>query len=169
MESKRDFRVFTIIACSLFILVSAPCLWMALTQNYPRAVRDVIKPYHFPAAVFAFIILACLFFLVYNLHMYLKERKIREASGVTLKKFKFIPNKSAATFLGAIVYVLLWSVLGFTLSSILFMTFLAKVVEPERPLRQIAIVSVLTSVGVFLLFSNVFNVPFPEPILNSIL
>ena len=169
MKPKRNMRVFTCITSGFLILLSSPLLWIALTTKYPRAVRDAIKPMYFPAAALAFIIVACLILFAYNLFMIAKEKRLRILAGVTLEKFTFISPKALITIVGTVIYALLWNVLGFSISSMLFMACISKVIEPERPLKQIIPVSIISSLCIYLLFTFVFRVPFPEPIVNGVI
>ena len=169
MEKKRDRRIFTCIASVILLGFSSPLLWVALTTRYPRAVRDPFKPLYFPAGVLTFILIACTVLLCYNLYRIIRERQERTRKGESIGNFKFITNKALITFIVTVVYALTWRVAGFSVSTAVFMALISKKLEPERPWRQTIVVSVAAAAVIYILFTFVFKVPFPEPLLDPIL
>lgn len=169
MEQKRNRRVFTCIASAIMAAFSGPLFWIAITARYPRAIRDPFKPLYFPAGILAFILVASLVLLIFNLRGLGIERRLREKLGEAIGKFTLITNKAFTTLVATVVYAFLWREIGFSISTMIFMALISKKLEPDRPWKQVIPVSIGTAVVVYILFSLVFKVPFPEPLLNPIL
>lgn len=72
------------------------------------------------------------------------------------------------TFAALVVYVATFALLGFVVSTVAFLICLSTYFSPRRLLRN-AIVSVVFSAAVYLLFVNVLNVQLPAGLLSGVM
>ena len=82
---------------------------------------------------------------------------------------KLIPLRTLLTFLLVIVYVKLWDVLGFSISTFLFFAVESKLCKPEQSIGKTLLISLIFSVAVYLIFVVGFSMFLPEPILDLII
>lgn len=168
-DKNRNLKIFTCAFCILIIAICIPLLIIAVTTSYPASLKDTFKPMYLPIFLLGFLTLTALFFLISTGLQLLRDSKAARADGETPEKFVPITSSGVFAFIATILYALAWQYIGFTISTAIFFALASKRFEPERPWKQVVPVSILFAVVVYVVFVIVFNVPFPEPILNGIL
>lgn len=66
------------------------------------------------------------------------------------------------------MYALLWNVLGFSVSTFIYIIAQSFVLKRDVKLLQTVLIALLISVVMYLFFAELFYVNFPEPILEYI-
>ncbi len=87
----------------------------------------------------------------------------KSASG---ERINLLPKPVALTLAAVVVYALLWNVIGFTLSTILFLATETKIVNSDIPLKKGVLVAVIGTAIILVIFVYLFKMNFPEPLLD---
>ena len=175
MEEKkvkeRDKRLFTIICCVFFILAGVPLLIIAINTKYPPLIvpARAFQPLYVPIAMLIVILSISTGLLILNIIKMIKTRSELIRAGESLKKFIIATPNEIIVFAGAVLYVIMWNIIGFTLSTIIYVALISKRLESERPWRQVIPVAIGLGLFVFLLFTVVFKVFFPDRIMRPIM
>jgi hypothetical protein len=81
-----------------------------------------------------------------------------------------VPDKKILlTIVAIVVYSVLWNILGFCLSTFLFLNTEAKIINKNVNMKQTFIVSFVGMLVIFLIFGVAFKVYLPEPIFESLI
>ena len=169
MKTIREQQIFSCICCAIFLAASIPLFYISVTFNYPRAITKVIKPFHFPAVILGVIIVLSAAILILNAYKLWQNHLLLKKSREQQEKFQFITKNGLFTLVATILYGLSWGTLGFSISTFIFFTVVAKWLGRTRSSIEIVIVSFSYTFIVYALFVMLFRVPFPEPILSRIL
>ena len=78
-------------------------------------------------------------------------------------------RKKLISLVGIVIYAFLWNFLGFGLSTVLFVTLESHYLRPKTPFLKCLLVGVGATLVLYFVFGFLFNVDFPEPILELIL
>ena len=170
-EKERDKRIFTIICCSFFVLAAVPVFIVSVTSKYPPMLvpERAFKPHYVPSAMLAVVISVSVGLLIVNTVKLIRARSNRIKVGESIKKFIVATPNAILAMAGAILYAIAWRLIGFTLSTIIFIALLSKKLEPERPWKQVIPVAIGLGLFVFFLFVIVFKVFFPDRIMRPIM
>ena len=68
-----------------------------------------------------------------------------------------------------IIYVGLWQVLGFLLSTILFVIAEAKILKRDEPIWKAVVIAVAVDLIIYIVFIRIFAISLPETFLAGIL
>jgi hypothetical protein len=116
-----------------------------------------------------FIIVTCAALLPINIVKMVKGRRDRIKAGESIKKFIIATPNAVIVMAATIIFALAWRVIGFTLSTAIFVALVSQKLEPERSWKQVIPVSVGLALVVFFLFVLIFKVPFPDRIMGPIM
>ncbi|MBE6905287.1 MAG: tripartite tricarboxylate transporter TctB family protein [Ruminococcaceae bacterium] len=158
-KTQRQFEL-----CVLVILtvVCSFSLYTAFTAESKFAVEGLTSM-DFPKAVFGIIVFFCLCLMVPNVKALIVFHK--QSSNAE----KIMDWRIPGTMLLIIVYGLSWKLLGFFLSSFLYFTFQARLLDKSTGIIKNAAISFSLVAFVYLVFGLLFRVDFPEPLLEMIL
>ena len=68
-----------------------------------------------------------------------------------------------------ILYTICWEIIGFTLSSMIFVFVESRLLDNEKPWKQAVLIALVYTVLLYSVFHFGFGVQFPEPIFEAIL
>ncbi|MFA5448375.1 MAG: tripartite tricarboxylate transporter TctB family protein [Sphaerochaeta sp.] len=122
-----------------------------IAKGYPPSNHGVPGPGMFPILIASLILISSVILFIFTLRM-----PQRTDDTIDLKSRSII--NVYVTMAGLILYIAVLPLIGFVTSTsimlILYMKWFSK-----RPLWKCVLISVLFTVGIFLLFGNVLNVP----------
>jgi hypothetical protein len=116
-----------------------------------------------------FIIAVCSALLPINIVKLVRGRRERIKAGESIKNFIIATPNAVIVMAATIIFALAWRLIGFTLSTAIFVTLVSKKLEPERSWKQVILVGIGVALVVFFLFVLVFKVPFPDRIMGPIM
>ena len=139
-----------------------------------------MKSYTFPVIIYCIMLACCLAVIVKNRILAQKRKKAyrglteQERSRLSpdaQKAFRFeLPDKRVLLTIAAIfLYAAMWQVIGFTVSTFLFIIAAAKILKRDAKLWRCAAVSLAADVLVYVVFVQVFSISLPETFLRGIL
>ena len=160
------------IVLAVFIVTFSYLFYTAMTSESYNF--DGIASMTFPKYIIGAVIVLCVIRLVTNCCiakknqsavLQKKEEQEESMNGLTPQQHS---RKIMLTLLFIIVYSLLWNVLGFALSTCLFVFLEAKFLRPSSSWISCLVVGIGATVVLYFIFGFLFNVEFPEPILGLI-
>ena len=137
-----------------------------LPQRAIVTIGDGIKSMTVPR-----IVIGLLLFLVLLdfIGVILRIKKNKIASKISRDAIDPNNVKKIITTLGVmVIYVILWNIIGFTLSTILVIFVETKIVNRDIPSKKILVFGIAFTVLVLVIFGGLFAMDFPEPILEMI-
>lgn len=151
------------IGSSVFVIAGAGIglIFSLVKYAEPKNIASLaLDPYTLPAVVFG-----CMVFLgVLRLITGLRMPKTGE-KGTTL----MIPQKTWITAILILLYALLLKSVGFVITSFIYLLCQMYVLQDgKRNWKMMIVISVVCSIGIYLLFSKVFSVMLPRGILTFI-
>lgn len=120
-----------------------------------------IGPMLFPQIILSIMLFLSMIRMVVTIRYLVYHRKQQDE-----KKQRDI--RTIATYLLIVVYALLWNVLGFSVSTFIYIIAQSFVLKRDVKLLQTVLIALLISVVMYLFFAELFYVNFPEPILEYI-
>ena len=161
MANKKTEKVYENIVYVLFICVFSYLFKVAMSARVIKV--NGMKSMTFPKGIIAVMIVLCSAKLITNI---ITEVKHRSESG---EKFERLHPIKLLTLLLIIVYAALWNVIGFGLSSLLFITAEAKLLRwNECSWLKSFLVGAGATLVIYLVFGFLFNVDFPEPLFGML-
>lgn len=148
----------------LAILVTVLLVISYQPQRYLVTTGNNMGPFVFPRIIL-YLFLALLAFDGVRLAGILK----RGAKNQTGEKVNLLPKPVVLTLASVIVYAFLWNAIGFTLSTVLFLTIETKIVNNDVPFKNGLLVAIISTVILTIVFVILFKMEFPEPILDLLL
>lgn len=172
MQEKRT-KVFELIVAVFFMLFSSYMLYVAFTSkaNMGAYAAKEMHPFTFPKIILFLMLFFAIICFSYTLSWLIKNKKKEQDTQITSfkeKLFFYLPQKSLMTYIFILVYIALWNVLGFALSTIAYISIQTKYLERERSMKQIILIATIVALGLTVLFSVLFRVNLPEPIIDLI-
>jgi hypothetical protein len=161
---KQKFFEFVV---SLFLMcVSIYLLYIANTSKFFLSSEShEFSPMWFPKIILTTLFaMSCVIFCL-SIHSFYRHKIDKK---INLSVFDLFHKKSILTFFLILCYALLWWLIGFSISTFIYFILQTKAVDKERSLKQIVLVSVLFTMGLFVVFSLMFRVNFSEPIFSAI-
>lgn len=167
----KDKRIFEIFVSGFLLAFTLFLLYTSFTTSSKITVVEGLTSMAFPRAILYVQAVFCLFVLGNSTKAYLQEKKDREPVTENKKQDKrpLINNKVLFSLVLMIIYVLLWDYLGFILSTILFFTVEAKMLDIEKPLWKCILFGLLVAGFSYIVFGVIFQVSFPEPLFELLL
>ncbi|MBO6041028.1 MAG: tripartite tricarboxylate transporter TctB family protein [Oscillospiraceae bacterium] len=117
----------------------------------------------FPKVVYMVIILLCAYLIVKGIVWLVKNPAPEGAAKATI-----VPVRSLVTFGMIIAYALLWTRLGFTISTFLFFFCESVFLSRKRPIWLTLLLAVGVTAFISVIFGVFFKVSFPDPLMNAI-
>lgn len=164
---KRTERFFETTVIVIIMIVSVIMLVSAYTtKSYIST--DGMASMDFPKVVLWMIMGLCTIVLIQSILDIIKntkrEKEVKKADG----EFLHIPIKVLLIIALIIIYSLLWNFIGFTLSTLLLIVAVLFVLNHSKFTLKRFIISLVFSVGMYLLFAKAFAVPIPDILMESI-
>ena len=175
MKEDKTTRTFELIAC--LILGSFSILMIGYALLHPTGGKNTgMKSYTFPIVIYSMMLLSSLVILIRNRLTDRRERAACCAVGEELteeERIRFTYQKTDRRILLTVglifLYVAMWKVVGFTISSLAFVAVEAKLLRKESSWKQCAAVSVAAGVILYVVFVKLFSINLPETFLANIL
>lgn len=159
----KKSNLFYELLTSVVFLVVGIVFFVTANQSNVSAPPGQLTPMAFPKAVSMLIIGISLYLIVKNVT---KNRAVLEE----LKEVLAETDKRIWITCGlVIVYAVAWNYFSFLISTAVFFTAESKLIDRNRKMIQCLLFAVCTTVGIYLLFSLVFSIHFPEVFLNDVL
>ena len=159
MANKKTEKVYENIVYVLFICVFSYLMKVAVSAKAFKV--NGMKSMTFPKGIIAVMIILCSAKLILNIIQAVRQHNEAGESFERLHPIKLL------TLAMIIVYAALWNVIGFALSSLLFITVEAKILRwKECSWLKAFLVGAGATLAVYLIFGFLFNVDFPEPIIR---
>lgn len=152
---KRSVKIFEAISIGIMVLFSTIFLYVAFTTENKMVVEGM-KSMDFPKII---IIVQLLLVVLLVAKDFMGKQAVSEKDNAPI-----VENKVTLSVAAIIAYVLLWNVIGFCLSSFIFFTFEARMLDNERKLWQTILLSIAVVTVIFCVFGIGFKVNFPEPL-----
>lgn len=116
----------------------------------------------FPSWIFMLVITLSGLKLLGNIILFVKQR-------ISLNgKLDYVDPRVYITLGLILLYAFAWNAIGFSLSTFIFVTIESKLLRRESPWKKSILVGLVTTVFMVLVFGNLFNVDFPEPLYELI-
>ncbi|MDY4610554.1 MAG: tripartite tricarboxylate transporter TctB family protein [Sphaerochaetaceae bacterium] len=171
--SKHDTtQKYENIVLVVFIIAFSFLFYVASTsESYSF---DGIASMTFPMYIIGAVVVLC-FIKLFRTYLTCKKHKPaikeEEAPGTTVNGLtaKQASRKIMFTLLFIMVYALVWNLLGFALSTCLFIFLEAKFLKSSTSWLSCLIIGVGATVVLYFIFGFLFNVDFPEPILELLI
>ena len=153
-----------------FILALTCYLQYVAYTSKVRTKVDGIKSMTFPKVVLYTIIVLCLIVLVQGILNYRKLKKtVANTENTEVHEKKKFDIRILVTIGLILLYAVLWNVIGFTLSSILFVFVESMLLDHSKPWWHGLLIAVGYVIIVYLVFALGFKVSFPEPIFDVLM
>ena len=166
---------------SALILGGYCAVMIVYSQLHPITVKVTgMKSYTFPVFLYAIMLVCCVVLIIQNRIMAAKQKKRwsemseQEKASMdeeTKQQFRFVRTDRRVwiTIALLILYVALWNVIGFLLSTLLFVVAETKVLKKEVALWKCLVFAIAVDVVVYLIFCVIFSISLPETFLAAIL
>jgi hypothetical protein len=113
-----------------------------------------------PKVIFGLLLFLCCTKLVDNLIWWEKNRNAGND--------KKVDRRVYFTMTLIIGYAVLFNIIGFCLSTFLFVTMASQILRPSNSWKKSLLIAIMVTAGGYIIFGELFGVYFPEPILELI-
>ena len=175
-KTSRIFEMITAVLLGGFSLV----MIIYAGMDHIDAVGPGMASYSFPLGIFGVIFICCIVVIIKNIFLSIKKGK--EYRGLTEKErdelseekkeeyvFQKLDKRVWITVGVMIIYVGLWQVLAFLLSTILFVIAEAKILKRDEPIWKAVVIAVVVDLIIYIVFIRIFAISLPETFLAGIL
>lgn len=156
-RNKKKFEL----GVSVFLLGMVTYLYYVATVTGKARSTDIASM-DFPKAIFVVMMLFCAFLIVQGIIWFIKHPKDASTAEPLMHK------KALLTFIFICVYAAFWQIIGFSLSTFIFVSVESYMLDTKKPLKRAIIIGFCVMVFMYLVFGMLFNVNFPEPIIKMI-
>lgn len=163
METRNEKRIE--LGISIFLLALFTYLLIYSYTSKQFVVSKGLPSMAVPRVIIILILALSVSLLTEVVNWFRNHPSTKEKSE---KKLALIPKTVWISMTLICLYAVLWSWLGFTLSTILYLTVQAKFLRPDKPLKTPILVAVFTALVLNVLFVGLFQITFPEPLLELI-
>ena len=162
MNMKKSAHFYELLTTFIFLILGIVFLFESLATKQHAPVGQ-LSSMDFPRTIVILIIGVSIYLIVRNLlaNKYVFQG-FKEVLDETDKRIWI----SCALI---IMYALAWNYLSFLISTFLYFVVQAKVIDKSRKIKQCILVAFCATVAIYLVFSLVFNIRFPEVILTDVL
>lgn len=175
----RTSRTFELIAAVLLGIYSSVMIVYARI-NPATTASDGMESYTFPVILYGIMLVCCIILIIQNRILASKKRKeyqsLLQEQKDRLdeeKKKEFIFEKLDArvwaTIGAIIIYAAMWQVIGFMLSTFLFIICEAKILKKEEPAWRCVLVALAAVFIIYIVFVRVFSISLPETFLGALM
>ena len=154
---QRNSKYFELIVSILLLAGSCFMLYIAQTTGKPSN-DGSLSAMAFPRAIYTAIVVLSVYLIAKCAKWFKDNPKTAENAPA---KGTFLPQKSVVTFIAICVYAALWQVIGFTLSTLLFL-------DRKRPIWLTILIGVIATVVMYAVFGLAFKVALPDPLVNML-
>lgn len=137
--------------------------------NPVKAKFDSLGTYGVPRFILALIFVLSVIDIVKAVIAFVKEKKDVSASPETETKKPILPMKSLVAIVSIIAYFFLWDIIGFSISTVLLVGIVAKILSPETKVWKCLLVGLGTAVICNLIFVFGFSIGLPDPVIDWII
>ncbi|MGI6028675.1 MAG: tripartite tricarboxylate transporter TctB family protein [Candidatus Heteroscillospira sp.] len=159
---ERNKKYFELVFILTLMAVSVFMLYIAQTTGMPTS-DGSMSSMAFPKAVYIAILLLNAYLLAVNI-AWLKRHPVDKSS----EKVPLVPRKAVLTFLFICAYAAMWNVIGFTLSTFIFVLAESLMLDRSRPMKLTVLIAVIACVVMYVVFGVFFKVSFPDPLMDMI-
>ncbi len=162
---SRNERILRLFLPLLFSLASAALLiYIQATKTQRRF--EGPSPMSFPRVILWLILILSVAELILEFY---RLAKAGGWKGITGKGLSIVPIPALIAVVTLVVYVLLWNVIGFTLSTAIYVGGVGKYLRKKRPIWECALVGIGFALLMYFLFVRLFAVMLPDPLVDLIL
>lgn len=164
---KKNDRIMEAVAVGIIFVLTLLFFYIACTTKV-KAVAGGIGPMDFPKIILG---IQLLLLLITVFHM---TAGIRKSEKMPLKEEKaskepLVDKRVALSIAAILIYIICWNFLGFCLSSFLFFSYEAHLLDKEDKLWKILVLGLVATTLIYLVFGIGFKVSFPEPLAEILL
>lgn len=178
MKDKTS-RVFELIASIVLGLYCVVMIIYALLHPISTNV-DGMHSYTFPVTLYAIMLVCCILLIVQNRITAAKQKNTYEAMTAEQREHLSEEERSGFQYHSTdrrvwitvgliIVYAALWKVVGFMMSTLLFITTESRVLKKDAPIWKCALVALGADILIYLIFVRLFSISLPETFLRAII
>ena len=163
MSIRKNTFFYENVVLSLLFAVFAYLLYVARTSPSYSSGGDTASM-TFPSWIFAITMFICvlkLFLNCFNMKRSGKESKTGEIQKTHIKVY--------ITLLTIIIYALCWNLVGFSISTVVFVAFVSQMLRPTCPIVKTVVIALGVAIFMNIVFGMFFKVDFPEPLLEYFL
>lgn len=158
---KKNDKIMEAVAVGLIFVLTLLFFYIACTTK-TKAAAGGIQPMDFPKIILGIqlILLAAV-----TVRMI---ASIKKDIGEKAKEDKepLVDRRVALSVAAILIYIICWNILGFCLSSFLFFSYEAHLLDKEDKLWKILVLGLAVTGMIYLIFSIGFKVSFPEPLVE---
>lgn len=161
---KKNDRIMEAAAIVVIFLLTLLFFYIACTTK-TKAVTGGIQPMDFPKVVLGI----QLFLLVITAFQLIARGRKNTDEAVREKEEPLVDKRVVFSIAAILIYIICWNILGFCLSSFLFFSYEAHLLDKEDKLWKILILGLVVTILIYLIFGVGFKVSFPEPLMELLL
>ncbi len=154
-STARWYENLVYLICLVFFSI---LLHQALEAKPQRF--DGMQSMTFPKVIFSVIVILCAIKLIANIVTMIRTGEYG---------FEMVDHRIIISLVMIVLYAVLWEVIGFGISSVIFTLIESKILRSNAKWINCFFVGAGTTVVLYFIFGFLFNVDFPEPILELIL
>lgn len=161
MNMRKSTLLYENVVLSSIFAVFTFLLYIARTSPSYSSGGDTASM-TFPSWIFIITMSICALKLILNYFCMKKENNDNN----TANKIQKTHIKVYITLLSIIIYALCWNMVGFSISTIIFVAFVSQMLRPSCPMPKTIIIALGVAVFMNIVFGMFFKVDFPEPLLE---
>lgn len=175
-KTSRIFELITAVLLGGFSVV----MIIYAAMDHVAAGGPGMASYTFPMGIFGLILICCVVVIVKNILLSIKKKK--EYTSLTQEEkadlsdekkkeyfFEKLDIRIWITVGAMLVYVALWQVLGFLVSTFLFVICESKVLKKDEAVWKSALVALAVDLIIYIVFIRIFAISLPETFLAGII
>lgn len=156
---KKNDRIMEAIAVAITFLLTLVFFYIACTTK-TKAVSGGIGPMDFPKIILGIQLVLLLVIAVQAVNRFRK----RAPEPSEEAKEPLMDKRVLLSIAAILIYIVCWNILGFCLSSFLFFSYEAHMLDKEDKLWKVMALGLVATVLIYLIFGVGFKVSFPEPL-----
>lgn len=157
MINKKTERTYENVVYVIFISFFSYLLNIAFNTKSFKV--NGMQSMTFPKGIISILIVLCATKFIMNIIEIIKDRDSKE-------RFEKLHPIKTLTLALIIIYASLWNIIGFGLSSFIFVSTESKLLKKECSWAMALLIGFSSTALLYISFGFFFNVDFPEPILN---
>lgn len=137
--------------------------------NPVKAKFDTLGTYGVPRFILALVFVLSVIEIIKAVCVLVKEKKAVSVGSETEVKKPILPMKSFIAIVSIVIYFFMWDIIGFSISTILLVSIVAKILSPETKVWKCLLVGLGAAVICNLIFVLAFSIGLPDPVLEWII